>query len=114
MAHAEKTKQLHRERPFVMGVPVREIYPQMSSGIDTNERILVQGVIDAYFEEDDGIVLVDYKTDRIPGGEAGDRILIQRYKVQMDYYQTAIEQITGKKVKERILYSVIRNREIHC
>ncbi|MFR0986756.1 MAG: hypothetical protein ACLSFZ_09735 [Frisingicoccus sp.] len=80
----------------------------------TSERILIQGVIDVYFEEDDGVVLLDYKTDRIPKGEAGDKILIKRYKTQLDYYQKAIEQISGKKVKDRILYSVIMNREIHC
>ena len=46
--------------------------------------------------------------------EICEELLIQRYKVQLDYYQTAIEQLTGKKVKDRILYSVIMNREIHC
>ena len=44
----------------------------------------------------------------------GDALLIKRYKTQLDYYQKAIEQIIGKKVKDRILYSVIMNREIHC
>ena len=66
------------------------------------------------FEEDDGVVLVDYKTDHVPLGKAGETMLIQRYKTQMDYYQRAIEQISGKKVKDRILYSVIMDREIHC
>ena len=112
-----------------MGIPVQEIYPELAAGETsdtsetssdgenrsvTSERILIQGVIDVYFEEDDGVVLLDYKTDRIPKGEAGDKILIKRYKTQLDYYQKAIEQISGKKVKDRILYSVIMNREIHC
>ena len=114
MAKAEEMRKLYRERPFVMGVPVVEIYPEKLKDVDTNERILIQGVIDVYFEEEDGIVLLDYKTDRIPKGKAGEELLIQRYKVQLDYYQTAIEQLTGKKVKDRILYSVIMNREIHC
>ena len=48
-----------------------------------------------------------------PRGKAGETLLIQRYKTQMDYYQRAIEQISGKKVKDRILYSVIMDREIH-
>ena len=129
MARAEKNGKLYRERPFVMGIPVREIYPKLAaweiSGISekfsdrendrlTSERILIQGVIDVYFEEDDGVVLLDYKTDRIPKGKTGEELLIKRYKTQLDYYQKAIEQISGKKVKDRILYSVIMNREIHC
>ena len=75
---------------------------------------MIQGVIDVYFEEEDGVVLMDYKTDRVPWGKDGEELLIRRYKTQLDYYQQAIEQITGKKVKDRILYSVIMNREIHC
>jgi len=110
MARALERGQLYRERPFVMGIPVSEVYPDLKE----TENILIQGVIDVYFEEEDGIVLLDYKTDRIPGGEAGDKVLIKRYKTQLDYYQRAIEQISGKKVKDRILYSVIMNREIHC
>lgn len=116
MARAEKAGRLYRERPFVMGIPVSDVYPEFSSGgpKEEEERILIQGVIDVCFEEEDGIVLLDYKTDRIPEGEAGDALLIKRYKTQLDYYQKAIEQIIGKKVKDRILYSVIMNREIHC
>lgn len=114
MAAAEKSGRLYRERPFVMGVPVKEIYPEKFADTETKERILIQGVIDVYFEEEDGIVLVDYKTDRVPKNKSGEQILIQRYKVQLDYYQKAIESITGKKVKDRILYSVIMNKEIHC
>ena len=79
---------------------MQEIYPELAAGETsdtsetssdgenrsvTSERILIQGVIDVYFEEDDGVVLLDYKTDRIPKGEAGDKILIKRYKTQLDY-----------------------------
>ncbi len=112
MSRAESSGKLYRERPFVMGIPVTNVYPELAD--IGGERILIQGVIDVYFEEDDGVVLLDYKTDRIPKGEAGDELLRKRYKTQLDYYQMAIEQILGKKVKDRILYSVIMNREIHC
>ena len=114
MAKAEMEHRLYRERPFVMGVPVKDIYLEQLKDIETEERILIQGIIDVYFEEDDGVVLLDYKTDRIPGGKEGEELLVKRYKTQLDYYQMAIEQITGKKVKDRILYSVIMNKEIHC
>ena len=92
----------------------------MSNELENTGKILIyqnekgDTKIDVYFEEDDGVVLLDYKTDRIPRGEAGDELLRKRYKTQLDYYQMAIEQILGKKVKDRILYSVIMNREIHC
>ena len=84
-----------------------EIRPDLMS----EEPILVQGIIDCFFEEDGQIVIVDYKTDHIPK-ENGEEILRTRYKVQLDYYQRAIEQITGMKVSQRILYSFALEREI--
>lgn len=112
MAKAQEAGRLYRERPFVMGIPICDIYPEKA--LKTQERLLIQGVIDVYFEEADGVVLVDYKTDRVPNGEIGEKILIKRYKTQLDYYQKAIEGITGKRVKEKILYSVTMGKEIHC
>ena len=63
---------------------------------------------DAYFEESDGIVLIDYKTDRVKTAEE----LIARYKKQLELYGEALEQTTGKKVKERIMYSFCLGKEI--
>ena len=51
--------------------------------------------MDLFFEEDGQLVLVDYKTDVVPTPEA----LVDRYKTQVDYYQEALEKLTGKKVK---------------
>ena len=59
-------------------------------------------MIDAYAEEEDGLVLVDYKTDDVERAEE----LRERYQVQMDYYILALEQITGSRVKEAFLYSL--------
>ena len=77
---------------------------------DSDELVLIQGIIDVWLEEADGIVLLDYKTDHVSDGE----ILVKRYKVQLDYYQRALEQMTGKKVKERIIYSLSLQQEIPC
>ena len=77
----------------------------------SEEPILVQGIIDCFFEEEKEIVIIDYKTDHIPKVN-GEEILRSRYKVQLDYYQRAIEQITGKKVKQRILYSFALEKEV--
>ena len=101
MAEAQRGGRLHREQQFIIGIPARE----MGRG-DSQELVLVQGVIDAYMEEEDGLVLIDYKTDRVPGGRAGRERLAERYRQQVAYYQRALEQLTGKKVRENIIYSL--------
>ena len=77
---------------------------------DSDEMVLIQGIIDVWLEEEDRMVLIDYKTDHVSDGE----ILVKRYKVQLDYYQRALEQMTGKRVKERIIYSLALQKEILC
>ena len=72
----------------------------------SGEGMLIQGVIDAWFEEDGELVLVDYKTDRVRYlGEAAADWLKDRYRVQLEHYGKALEMGTGKPVKERYLYS---------
>ena len=77
---------------------------------DSDERILIQGIIDAYMEEEGQLVLVDYKTDFLKEGQ--ESVLSDRYGIQMEYYRRALEQITGKKVKERIIYSFALKKEV--
>ena len=64
--------------------------------------ILVHGIIDLYFEENDNIVLIDYKTDYVEDNNT--EVILERYKIQIDLYKKAIEQGTGKKVIEAGLY----------
>ncbi len=97
MKRAEETGRLHREQPFVMGVSAGMLGEEFPS----EETVLIQGIIDVFFEEEDGLVLLDYKTDVVPDLEA----LWKRYETQLDYYSDALAKITGKPVKERILYS---------
>jgi ATP-dependent helicase/nuclease subunit A len=97
---AAKAGTLHKESQFVMGMKACEINTNMSS----NEVVLIQGIIDVYFEEDGELILLDYKTDNLQG-RSGEKLLISRYKVQMDYYVRALEQLTGKRVAERLIYS---------
>lgn len=89
--------KLWKEQPFVLGVEARELYPGEQEG----ELLLVQGIIDVYFEEEDGLVVLDYKTDRVR--TAGE--LAKKYHAQLDYYARALEQLTGKPVKEKLIYS---------
>lgn len=104
MSRAAEKSCLYREQPFVLGIPAAEIYPEDTSC----ETVLVQGIIDVYFEEPDGLVVLDYKTDQIRA--AGD--LAEKYHAQLDYYARALEQLTGKKVKEKIIYSFALGEEI--
>lgn len=85
---AQKRGQLFRERPFNLIMEV--------DGSDA----MVQGIIDCFFIEDGAAVLVDYKTTS-PGNVHGVR---ERYSIQMDIYKRAIEEATGRKVKESYLY----------
>ncbi len=73
-----------------------------------DDWILVQGIIDVYFEEEGGLVLLDYKTDQIFQAQQ----LKARYQAQLKYYAKALEQITGKKVKECWIYSFTLGEEI--
>jgi ATP-dependent helicase/nuclease subunit A len=91
--------KVYREAPFNLVKKAREVI----SGIENcEEELLVQGVIDLYFEEQDGFVLVDYKTDYV-SGENRDEI-IKKYEVQVRLYQEALERIQCKKVKECFIY----------
>ena len=110
MSEAAVKGKLWREQPFVLGVDADQIYPGFSdeSGSQKKEVILVQGIIDAYFEEEDGIVVLDYKTDRVKSVEQ----LKERYHAQLEYYAQALEGLLGKPVKEKIIYSFTLREEI--
>lgn len=96
VANAVNCGSVRREQPFVFEY----------------EGQLIQGIIDLYFEEDGEFVLVDYKTDRVMKGEAGEKELVRRYAIQLDYYAKALTQLTGKKVKEKIIYSFALGKEL--
>ena len=94
---AQRAGKLYREQPFVMGISARRLGEEFPK----EEKVLIQGIIDVFFEEEDGLVLLDYKTDTVKtGGE-----LWNRYETQMDYYQEAVERLMKRRVKEKLLYS---------
>ena len=105
MQEAARKQKLYREQPFVLGVDAKELYPEEEDG----ELILIQGIIDAYFEEPDGLVVLDYKTDKVNNGKE----LAEKYQEQLRYYAKALEQMSGKKVKEKIIYSFTLRKEIY-
>ena len=97
MWRASENGLLFREQPFVYGIRANRLNPEFSS----EEKVLIQGIIDAFFEEDGKVILLDYKTDRVETGQQ----LMERYETQLDYYTEAIENIYGKQVMEKVLYS---------
>lgn len=97
MMKAAKMKKLYKEQPFVLSLPAKRVNSEFSD----EEIVLIQGIIDVYFEEDGQYVILDYKTDRIESMEA----LKERYETQLDYYEEAVARILEKSVKEKVLYS---------
>lgn len=105
MAAAEKANRLYKEKPFVIGVSMETIDPSVHG----DDEILIQGIIDVWFIEDDQIIIVDYKTDYV---EDDGTSLILRYKAQLNYYALALEQMTDLKVKEKIIFSLALGKEL--
>jgi len=103
-------RQLFREIPFVLSLSpdtTEEIYGRRPNEQNAMDKILVHGIIDCYFETDEGdIILVDFKNDAKP------ETLHDKYAVQMKIYRQAIEQATGKTVAESLFYSFRKDAHI--
>ncbi len=97
-ARIRQARRVYREIPFTYAMPAD----------GSEEKAIIQGVIDLVFEEADGFVIVDYKTDAIRGRfssfEQAAPVLKKRYEVQLDFYEQAIRGIWKKHVKEKYLY----------
>ena len=104
MGEAARAGKLYKEQPFVMGLPAN----RLSTEFPQDETVLIQGIIDVFFEEDGRCVLLDYKTDAVETAQE----LIGRYHVQLDYYAEALKQSFGYADMERILYSFKLGEEI--
>ena len=87
-----------RESSFVIKKNAQEIMPSL----DMDDIILFQGIIDCYFYEDDEVVILDYKTDEIIGGNPESAK--NEYRTQILSYREAVEKITGKTVRACYLY----------
>jgi len=136
-AKAYKENTLYREQHFMQEVEYEKLFPEdgAEEGVEeavlsnaasvesdagsvesngdrtvdrSTEKVILQGIIDAFIMEEEGIILVDYKTDRVKDGEE----LRNRYQKQIDLYSEALEQILGKKVRRRVLYSFSLGEEV--
>ena len=93
----KKAKEIQREKPFYITIPAKEIYQE-----EVPEEILVQGMIDLYYiNQEEELVLVDYKTDFVQT----ETELIDKYKNQLEWYQKALEEAMQKKVSRVLIYS---------
>ena len=101
------SKNVRREIPFSVSLQAKEVYADWNSSQD--EQVLVQGIIDCLFEDECGLVLLDYKTDTITdrfkeGFEKAKPTLQDRYQVQIQLYAKAVEQILKKPIAEKYLF----------
>ena len=92
-----RSSKVRRELPFSLILPAERFDAEMTG---TGEGVFIQGVIDVLFDEEDGLILLDYKTDWVKDSTE----LIERYAIQLDLYGEAIERIFKQPVKEKYLY----------
>lgn len=103
----KNSPSLIREKRFNVLLPAKEL-------LGSEGKVLVQGVIDAWFEEEDGTVtVVDFKTDRVKP-ENGEKVLLERHGEQLRLYALAVEQLTEKKVGKRLIYSFCLGKAIEA
>ena len=101
-----KASKVYKEQPFYINIPVKEIYNNSSK-----ENVLVQGIIDLYFEtKENQIILVDYKTDFVP--ENDENYLKEKYKEQLQLYKKALEQALNKPVSKTYIYSTYLGKKL--
>ncbi|MBE6662144.1 MAG: hypothetical protein E7606_02540 [Ruminococcaceae bacterium] len=113
LARIQNADEVWREQRFNIFLPASE-FTQVEEKVDLlrEEKIAVQGVIDLFFREKNGnIVLVDYKTDFLTAEELkvsalAEEKLKERHAEQLLYYKKAIEQILGKSPSETLIYSL--------
>lgn len=99
-----RAKEIQKEKPFYLELQAKRFFEH-----DVEDSILIQGIIDLYFRDEHGkLVLVDYKTDYVENEEE----LVKKYSNQLEIYKEAIEKATGEKVEKCYIYSLYLNKEI--
>lgn len=96
----KNAKKVYKEKPFYIEINANQVLDE-----NNEDNILVQGIIDLYFiNENEEVILVDYKTDYVESGE--EQKLVEKYRKQLELYKIALEQSLNKKVSKTIIYSV--------
>lgn len=103
----EQAQRLYREYQFIYEIDAGRVDPDLKDDF-RQEKVLLQGIADAVLEEKDGIVIVDYKTDRM----SQEDDFIEKYSGQLNIYRDALGDYFGKPVKDCLIYSLHLEREI--
>ncbi|MCL1936048.1 MAG: helicase-exonuclease AddAB subunit AddA [Defluviitaleaceae bacterium] len=98
------SKYIKKETSFAMSISPKEAY--LSD--DTEKKIIVHGIIDCYFEYENELIILDYKTDKFKSKQD----IIEKYEVQMKIYKKALEEITKRHISKIIIYMIKKNLEI--
>ena len=93
VAKLARESVIYREQPFVLYTNLPES--------EVEDKVLIQGIIDLLIQQEDGYVVVDFKT-----GKSDAKVLKERYEKQLELYALAAEKIFGKKVKQKIIYNL--------
>lgn len=101
---ARAAKELRREIPFSLMLSARALGLE-----ESEEQVMLQGIIDLAFLEEDGYVIVDYKSNMV--AEAQLAQLAEHYRLQMQLYRLALEQVSGRPVKACYLWFLRQERE---
>lgn len=112
---ADINKKLYKEKAINYNIKLSQVYKECKEYKNAeDEKIMIIGIIDLFFETEDGLVLIDYKTDYIDKKNQENSIenLKKKYKIQLDLYQEAIERNSNKKVIKRGLYLFFINKFI--
>ena len=96
-----QAKEVHKEQPFYINIPAKDV---VSEAGNSKKNILVQGIIDLYYiDKNDNLVLIDFKTDYISNEPNAKEKILDKYKVQLEIYKTALEQALDKKISKTAL-----------
>lgn len=102
--------KIYRELPFFREIRAIDLYDDLDKEIYKNEMLRLQGIIDCFFEDEDGVVILDYKTDYVESGD--ENKILDRYKVQMELYEVTLQKILNRKIDEKYLYLFGLDKEI--
>ena len=97
--------QAHREFKFSMLVPAEDYYSEVEG-----EELLLQGVVDCWFETEDGVTVLDFKSDRVDGATVEQRA--RDYRPQLEAYAKALTRLTGRPVTRRVLWFFALDRAV--
>lgn len=96
-----QAKEVHKEQPFYINIPAKDV---VSEAENSKKNILVQGIIDLYYiDKNNNLILIDFKTDYISNEPNAKEKILDKYKVQLEIYKTALEQALCRKVNKTAL-----------